>query len=96
MATDTSIILHFSVIVKTFIKKKGGTMRNELTELGKKIKIALIEKNLSQEWLISEVKKKTGLYFDSSYLNKVMIGKNKNQTIIAAISDILSLPSAEI
>ena len=66
-------------------------MRNELTELGKKIKIALIEKNMTQEWLISEVKKKTGLYFDSSYLNKVMTGNNKNPKIIVAINEILEL-----
>lgn len=68
-------------------------MRNELTELGKKIKIALIEKNMTQEWLISEVKKKTGLYFDSSYLNKVMTGNNKNLKIIVAINEILELPT---
>ena len=66
-------------------------MKNKLTELGKKIKYALIERDKTQEWLISEVKKKTGLYFDSSYLNKILTGKNENEKVIFAIKEILAL-----
>lgn len=66
-------------------------MSNEFTELGKKIKIAVIEKNQTQEWLISQVKEKTGLYFDRSYLNKIMTGKNENEKIISAIKEVLSI-----
>ena len=66
-------------------------MKTKLTELGRKIKIALIEREQSQEWLISEVKGKTGLYFDSSYLHKVMTGKNENEKVISAIKEILDI-----
>jgi len=66
-------------------------MKRTLTDLGKKIKVALIEKNQTQEWLIAEVKKKTGLYFDSSYLGKVMTGKRKSERVVAAIYEILAL-----
>lgn len=64
-------------------------MKNKLTDFGKKIKCTLIEKDETQEWLISEVKNKTGLYFDSSYLNKIMTGKIENVKILAAINEIL-------
>lgn len=64
-------------------------MKNKLTDFGKKIKCTLIEKDETQEWLISEVKKKTGLYFDSSYLNKIMTGKMENAKILTAINEIL-------
>ena len=66
-------------------------MKKERTDFGKKIKIALIGKDASQDWLIREVKQKTGLYFDSSYLNKIMTGTNKNPTIISCICEILGI-----
>lgn len=62
-----------------------------ITEYGKKIKIALIEKDKTQNWLITEVAKRTGLYFDSSYLHKVMTGELSTPTIISAINGILGL-----
>ena len=66
-------------------------MKSCFTEFGKKIKVALINNGKTQEWLISEVKKKSKLYFDSSYLNKIMTGKNNNSKIIAVITEILQL-----
>ncbi|MBR2478950.1 MAG: XRE family transcriptional regulator [Clostridia bacterium] len=66
-------------------------MKGKFTEFGKKIKFALIMRDLTQDWLISEVKKKTGLYFDSSYLNKIMTGKNENDKVLTAIKEILEL-----
>ena len=92
MIGGTFIILHFSVIVNTFIeKRKEDIVKGKFTEFGKKIKFALIERELTQEWLISEVKKKTGLYFDSSYLNKIMTGQNNAPKIVAAIKEILEI-----
>lgn len=64
-------------------------MKNKLTDLGKKIKCALVERDATQDWLISEVKARTGLYFDSSYLNKIMTGKIENAKILVAIDEIL-------
>ena len=66
-------------------------MKKRFTEFGKKIKFALIEREQTQEWLISEVKKKTGLYFDSSYLNRIMTGQNNAPKVVAAIKEILEL-----
>ena len=66
-------------------------MKYNLTEFGKKIKISLIEQNQTQEWLIAQVKEKTGLYFDSSYLNKIMTGKNNSPRILSAIKEILGI-----
>lgn len=58
---------------------------------GTKIKMCLIESNKEQNWLIDEVKSLTGLYFDSSYLYKIMAGKIKTPTIIAAINQVLGI-----
>lgn len=66
-------------------------MRYEFTDFGKKVKVTLINRNQSQEWLIAQVRDKTGLYFDSSYLNKIMTGKNENEKIISAIKKVLSI-----
>lgn len=66
-------------------------MKFKLTDFGKKIKFSLIERDLNQEWLIAEVKKKTGTYFDSSYLYKIMTGQKKTPKIISAICEILGI-----
>ena len=45
------------------------------TEFGKQVRIRLIELDKTQEWLIEQVKEKTGDFFDSSYLHKLLAGK---------------------
>ena len=62
-----------------------------ITEYGKAIKSRLLDMNESQAWLVKEVGKKTGLYFDTSYLHKVMTGKQKSEKIISAINEILGI-----
>ena len=42
---------------------------------GKQVKIRLIELDKTQEWLINQVKEKTGDFFDSSYLHRILSGK---------------------
>ena len=66
-----------------------------VTPFGKKIKFELIEKGKTQAWLIEEVKKKTGLFFDSSYLYKILIGTQKNPNIVKAIEEILGIEMEE-
>lgn len=61
-------------------------------EFGKAIKIKLITLGKTQNWLIEQVKEKTGLFFDSSYLYKIMVGKAKTPSIVTAIREILDLP----
>lgn len=42
---------------------------------GKAVKIRLIEMDKTQAWLIEQVKEKTGDFFDSSYLHRILSGK---------------------
>lgn len=58
---------------------------------GKEIKKRLVDIDCTQAWLINEVKTKTGLFFDNSYLYKIMTGKNTTPKIVAAINEILDL-----
>ena len=66
-------------------------MKREITEFGKRIKIALVERDRTQNWLIDEVKNKTGLFFDSSYLYKLMTGERKSGKVVDAIKEILAI-----
>ena len=45
------------------------------TDFGKAVKIRLVELDKNQEWLIEQVKERTGDFFDSSYLHRLMTGK---------------------
>lgn len=65
-----------------------------LTDFGKQIKIKLIMLDRPQKWLNEEVTKKTGLYFDDSYLHRIVTGKCDNPKIVNAITEILDI-SAE-
>lgn len=58
---------------------------------GKDIKKRLVDIDQTQNWLIDEVKNKTGLYFDSSYLYKVMSGRIATPSILQAICEILEI-----
>ena len=62
-----------------------------ITDYGKQIKMRLIENGMSQNELIKAVTTDTGLYFDSSYLTKVLNGKNSNPKIRESINKILQL-----
>ena len=61
------------------------------TEFGKQIKIRLVEMEKNQTWLIEEVSERTGLYFDSGYMHKIMTGKIATPSIVTAIREILGL-----
>lgn len=63
----------------------------QLTEFGKKVKIALITEGKSVAWLQKEVTKNTGLYMDSAYMSKVLNGKRHSKKIINAICEVLNI-----
>lgn len=63
-----------------------------ICRFGKIVKKRLVEIEQKQEWLIREVNKQTGLYFDTSYLHKILTGQNTNPKITAAIREILDIP----
>jgi len=62
-----------------------------LTEYGKEIKKRLIDLDKPQKWLIDEIQKETGLFFDSSYLAKILNGSKSNPKIADAINRILDI-----
>lgn len=66
-------------------------MAAQLTVFGKEIKKRLVDLDRNQNWLIEQVKERTGLYFDDSYLYKIMVGKLPAPKITQAIREILDL-----
>lgn len=63
----------------------------QLTEYGKAVKKRLIDIEQSQDWLSAQITDKTGLFVDSSYLYKIFTGQRHPQTVMSAITEILSL-----
>lgn len=64
------------------------------TDFGKEVKKRLVDLEKTQAWLINEVRAKTGLFFDSSYMHKIITGKNATPKIVQAIREILELPES--
>lgn len=64
---------------------------NVSTDYGKEIKKRLIDIDRNQAWLIEQVKERTDLFFDSSYLYKIVTGSLKTPKIVAAINEILNI-----
>lgn len=60
-------------------------------EFFKKVKCRLICLEKTQKWLEQEITKKTGLFVDSSYLNKIYNGDRNAPKIRAAICEILEI-----
>lgn len=65
--------------------------KNTFTDYGKTVKKQLIDNDKSQSWLIEELKKKTGMFVDSSLLNKILTGKVKSEKLISTINEILKI-----
>lgn len=65
----------------------------QLTAFGKDIKKTLIDLGKPQRWLIDEVRERTGLYFDDSYMYKIQTGKLATPKIVQAICEVLDLPA---
>lgn len=67
-------------------------------DFGVQVRIRLIEMGKTQEWLIKQVKERTGDFFDSSYLHRILAGKlpaengrNGKPGKAAVIRDILGI-----
>lgn len=65
------------------------------TEFGKAVKKRLIDMDKRQTWLIEEVRAKTGLYFDDSYLAKILTGKIATPGMVQAIKEIVGLDDTD-
>lgn len=60
-------------------------------DFGKQIKHRLVDLDQTQLWLIEEVKKETGNYFDIGYLGRVLRGEKVKPELTDAIRKILSI-----
>lgn len=67
-----------------------NTKKFTQSDFGIAIKIKLLYMGKTQEWLIAEVKKDTGMFLDSSYLYRIMTAQNHSPKIIASINKILN------
>jgi hypothetical protein len=64
----------------------------EKTSFGKEVLKKLVDVGKNQKWLQDEITAKTGLYVDSSYMNKALTGKYVSPKLVEAIREILDLP----
>lgn len=62
-----------------------------IVDFMKAVKYRLIDLGKNQKWLENEVRKKTGLFVDSSYLNKIFKGERQAPRIVTAIREILDI-----
>lgn len=62
-----------------------------VSEYGIEVKKKLIDKNMTQENLISMLREKTELFVDGSYLYKILSGQREAPKIKAAINEILDI-----
>ena len=65
---------------------------SKFTDFGLKVKVALLQKGKTQQWLQEEVTKRTGLFVDSGYIYKILTGERNAKKIIQAIREILDIP----
>ncbi len=62
------------------------------SNFGKSVKKRLIDIDRTQNWLIKQVIVKTGgMFFDDSYLHKILSGERTAPKIVQAICEILDL-----
>jgi hypothetical protein len=66
-----------------------------MTEYARTIKKRLLDMDRPQKWLIDEVNKETGLYFDRSYLTKIANGAKTSPKIVEAINRLLKIEGGE-
>lgn len=67
----------------------------QLTAFGKDIGKRLIDLDKPQTWLIEEVRNKTGLYFDDSYMYKIKTGQLSTPKVVQAIRNILDIQECD-
>jgi hypothetical protein len=81
-------IAKLSIIQEVIFVKREGKVINEF---GKKVKIALIERGLSQKSLAEAVSADTGLKVDEAYLSNILAGSRTPPRVIVSIKRLLDL-----
>ncbi len=67
----------------------------KFTPFGLCVKTELLRRGKTQEWLITQVRERTGLYCDDSYAYKIFTGQRNTPKIVQAIREILNLPNQD-
>lgn len=61
-----------------------------ITDYGKRVKMRLVDLNVTQGWLIEKIKQLSpNSYVDGSVLNKIFVGEIKESKLIPLINSIL-------
>lgn len=88
---DTTIIVQFVVLVKTFVQKGGAFVAN-ITDFGIEVKTKLLKHPLrTQEALAAEVSARTGLSVDGAYLSNIFAGRRNAPKVRQVICEILEI-----
>lgn len=64
---------------------------NFWSEFGIEVKLQLLKRGMKQNELIEKVNEDTGLYFDDSYLYKILKGERSPNKIVQSICKILEI-----
>lgn len=67
----------------------------QITAFGKEVKKRLVDIDHQQAWLVREVRKETGQFFDGGYLRKILTGQRNAPKMVHAIRKILDLPEQD-
>lgn len=67
---------------------------SKFTDFGLCVKTELLRRGKEQKWLEEEIKSRTGMFVDSSYLYKIFTGQRNAPKVVQAIREILEIPAA--
>lgn len=68
---------------------------NFWSDFGLEVKMKLLQQGMKQTELIQAVRDDTGLFFDDSYLYKILRGERKPDKIVQSICRILNIQGSE-
>ena len=67
----------------------------EYTPLGLAVKTKLLSMPRTQEWLVNEINKDTGMRVDSAYVSKILTGQRSSTRVVSSICKILNITTAQ-
>lgn len=64
---------------------------SKFSDFGLEVRIRLLQMGKTQKWLQEEVREKTGLFVDGSYLNKILTGERETPKLVNAIKEVVGM-----
>lgn len=64
---------------------------SKFSDFGLEVRIRLLKMGKTQKWLQEEVREKTGLFVDGSYLNKILTGERETPKLVNAIKEVVGM-----